>query len=222
MAAGDAGIVPGSCPNRKESMPLNSRSASLFLQNYFPTMPVQNEACKENSGLPQMAQACYAAAGNRIPNFIAVNFYMVIFDCHSYKQDMLLVRNINFLALTCAAKRWWWCFWCSRQNQWPHLMWLQQHCCLPGNCKASFNAGTLPVPCYHAICFSWLLAPGMAWWRRPSNILFWSIRVLSSFFSYWCFMLMSSPMNICRLGHQWVHARTLGHQIRIHQPPHRL
>jgi len=76
MAAGDPGIVPGSCPNRKESQPLNSRSASLFMQNYFPTMPVQNEACKENSGLPQMIQACYAAAGNRIPNFIAVNFYM--------------------------------------------------------------------------------------------------------------------------------------------------
>ncbi|KAK3132515.1 hypothetical protein QOZ80_6AG0523430 [Eleusine coracana subsp. coracana] len=74
--SGDPGIVPGSCPNRKESQPLNSRSASLFLQNYFPTIPVQNEACKENSGLPQMVQACYAAAGNKIPNFIAVNFYM--------------------------------------------------------------------------------------------------------------------------------------------------
>ncbi|XP_062193694.1 PI-PLC X domain-containing protein At5g67130-like isoform X2 [Phragmites australis] len=75
--SGDPGIVPGSCPNRRESQPLNSRSASLFLQNYFPTMPVENEACKENSvGLPQMVQACYAATGNRIPNFIAVNFYM--------------------------------------------------------------------------------------------------------------------------------------------------
>ncbi|KAL6596898.1 hypothetical protein ACP70R_047032 [Stipagrostis hirtigluma subsp. patula] len=75
--SGDPGIVPGACPNRKESQPLNSRSASLFLQNYFPTIPVENEACKENSvGLPQMVQACYAAAGNRIPNFIAVNFYM--------------------------------------------------------------------------------------------------------------------------------------------------
>jgi len=84
MAAGDPGIVPGSCPNRKESQPLNSRSASLFMQNYFPTMPVQNEACKENSGLPQMIQACYAAAGNRIPNFIAVNFYMVTFDPQNY------------------------------------------------------------------------------------------------------------------------------------------
>jgi len=110
MAAGDPGIVPGSCPNWKESQPLNSRSASLFLQNYFPTMPVQNEACKENSGLPQMAQACYAAAGNRIPNFIAVNFYMVIFVSHSYKQDTLVVWNRKFLTVICAAKRWWWCF----------------------------------------------------------------------------------------------------------------
>ncbi|KQJ86917.1 PI-PLC X domain-containing protein At5g67130 [Brachypodium distachyon] len=75
--SGDPGTVPGSCPNRKESQPLNARSASLLLQNYFPSIPVQNEACKENSvGLPQMVQTCYAAAGNRIPNYIAVNFYM--------------------------------------------------------------------------------------------------------------------------------------------------
>jgi hypothetical protein len=78
-SAGDPGIVPGSCPNRKESQPLNSGYASLFLQNYFPTIPVESEACKENSApLAQMVQACYNAAGNRMPNFIAVNFYMVI------------------------------------------------------------------------------------------------------------------------------------------------
>uniref|UniRef100_A0A8R7TS08 PI-PLC X domain-containing protein n=1 Tax=Triticum urartu TaxID=4572 RepID=A0A8R7TS08_TRIUA len=77
--SGDPGIDPSACPNRKESQPLNSRSASLFMQNYFPTIPVESEACKENSvGLPQMVQTCYAAAGNRIPNYIAVNFYMVI------------------------------------------------------------------------------------------------------------------------------------------------
>uniref|UniRef100_A0A8R7TSE8 PI-PLC X domain-containing protein n=1 Tax=Triticum urartu TaxID=4572 RepID=A0A8R7TSE8_TRIUA len=75
--SGDPGIDPSACPNRKESQPLNSRSASLFMQNYFPTIPVESEACKENSvGLPQMVQTCYAAAGNRIPNYIAVNFYM--------------------------------------------------------------------------------------------------------------------------------------------------
>ncbi|CAL9773914.1 unnamed protein product [Musa acuminata subsp. burmannicoides] len=74
---GDPGVVPGSCPNRKESQPLNSRYASLFLQNYFPTIPVQNEACKEHSvGFAEMVDACYRAAGNIMPNFLAVNFYM--------------------------------------------------------------------------------------------------------------------------------------------------
>ncbi|KAG0463069.1 hypothetical protein HPP92_021545 [Vanilla planifolia] len=74
---GDPGIVPGSCPNRKESQPLSSRYASLFLQNYFPTIPVQNDACKEHSsGLSEMVDSCYKAAGRQIPNFLAVNFYM--------------------------------------------------------------------------------------------------------------------------------------------------
>ncbi|CAI9758816.1 unnamed protein product [Fraxinus pennsylvanica] len=74
---GDPGVVPGSCPNRKESKPLNSRSSSLFLMNYFPTIPVQNEACKEHSSpLADMVGTCYKSAGNAMPNFIAVNFYM--------------------------------------------------------------------------------------------------------------------------------------------------
>ncbi|KAL6961467.1 hypothetical protein U1Q18_039236 [Sarracenia purpurea var. burkii] len=70
-------MVQGSCPNRKESKPLNSRSSSLFLQNYFPTFPVQDDACKENSApLADMVGTCYKAAGNVMPNFLAVNFYM--------------------------------------------------------------------------------------------------------------------------------------------------
>lgn len=74
---GDPGVVQGSCPNRKESKPLNSRSSSLFLQNYFPTFPVEADACKENSApLLNMVGTCYKAAGNAIPNFLAVNFYM--------------------------------------------------------------------------------------------------------------------------------------------------
>ncbi|XP_039127824.1 PI-PLC X domain-containing protein At5g67130 [Dioscorea cayenensis subsp. rotundata] len=74
---GDPGIAPGSCSNRKESQALNSRYASLFLQNYFPTIPVQNEACKEHSvGLAELVGDCYKAAGNLMPNFLAVNFYM--------------------------------------------------------------------------------------------------------------------------------------------------
>ncbi|KAK1276171.1 PI-PLC X domain-containing protein [Acorus gramineus] len=75
--SGDPGLVSGSCPNRKESQPLNSRKASLFLQNYFPTIPVQDDACKEHSvGLAEMVNTCYKAAGNIMPNFLAVNFYM--------------------------------------------------------------------------------------------------------------------------------------------------
>ncbi|KAK7827012.1 pi-plc x domain-containing protein [Quercus suber] len=75
--AGDPGVVKGSCPNRKESKRLNSRSASLFFQNYFPTYPVQSDACKEHSNpLAEMVGTCYKAAGNLMPNFVAVNFYM--------------------------------------------------------------------------------------------------------------------------------------------------
>ncbi|KAL9253950.1 PI-PLC X domain-containing protein, partial [Drosera capensis] len=75
--AGDPGVKPGSCPNRKESKKLSSRSASLFLMNYFPTMPVESQACNENSApLTSMVATCYKAAGNLMPNFVAVNFYM--------------------------------------------------------------------------------------------------------------------------------------------------
>ncbi|KAG8384361.1 hypothetical protein BUALT_Bualt04G0110100 [Buddleja alternifolia] len=74
---GDPGVVPGSCPNRKESKSLSSKSASLFLMNYFPTIPVQNEVCREHSApLADMVATCYKSAGNLMPNFIAVNFYM--------------------------------------------------------------------------------------------------------------------------------------------------
>ncbi|CAL1408635.1 unnamed protein product [Linum trigynum] len=75
--SGDPGVKPGSCPNRKESKPLNSKSASLFLMNYFPTYPVESDACKEHSApLAQMIGTCYKSAGNLMPNFLAVNFYM--------------------------------------------------------------------------------------------------------------------------------------------------
>ncbi|KAK1422037.1 hypothetical protein QVD17_24879 [Tagetes erecta] len=73
---GDPGVQQGLCTNRKESKPLTSKTASLYLQNYFPTIPVQDEACKENSTpLTDMVAACYKAAGNVMPNFLAVNFY---------------------------------------------------------------------------------------------------------------------------------------------------
>ncbi|KAG2375976.1 PI-PLC X domain-containing protein [Vigna angularis] len=75
--SGDPGVQGGSCPHRKKSKPLTSRSASLFLQNYFPTYPVEADSCKEHSApLADMVNTCYKAAGNMLPNFIAVNFYM--------------------------------------------------------------------------------------------------------------------------------------------------
>ncbi|KAG9156875.1 hypothetical protein Leryth_021575 [Lithospermum erythrorhizon] len=74
---GDPGVAAGSCHNRKESKPFNSKSASMFLMNYFPTMPVQSDACKEHSApLADMVGVCYKASGNMMPNFLAVNYYM--------------------------------------------------------------------------------------------------------------------------------------------------
>ncbi|XP_061355646.1 PI-PLC X domain-containing protein At5g67130-like isoform X3 [Gastrolobium bilobum] len=75
--SGDPGVQQGSCPHRKESKALNSRGSSLFLMNYFPTYPVEADSCKEHSApLAEMVNTCYKAAGNVLPNFIAVNFYM--------------------------------------------------------------------------------------------------------------------------------------------------
>ena len=79
LSAGDPGVQQGSCPNRKESKSLNSKSASLFLLNYFPTYPVKADSCKEHSApLADMVNTCYKAAGNVLPSFVAVNFYMVL------------------------------------------------------------------------------------------------------------------------------------------------
>ncbi|KAG6692154.1 hypothetical protein I3842_10G099300 [Carya illinoinensis] len=54
-----------------------NRPTSLFYQNYFPTIPVEAEACKEHSTpLAEMVGTCYKAAGKSMPKFLAVNFYM--------------------------------------------------------------------------------------------------------------------------------------------------
>ena len=105
LAAGNPGQVQGSCPNRKESQPLNSRAASLFLMNYFPTNPVERDACKENSnGLVQMVDTCNKTAGNLMPNFVAVNYYMVQINrslsvslslCHSGSLSLSLCLSVS-------------------------------------------------------------------------------------------------------------------------------
>ncbi|KAK0582496.1 hypothetical protein LWI29_026199 [Acer saccharum] len=73
---GNGGMIAGSCPNRAESPPMNTTSRSLVLVNYFPDGPDFTKACKHNSApLLAMVDTCYAAAGKRWPNFIAVDFY---------------------------------------------------------------------------------------------------------------------------------------------------
>lgn len=75
---GNDGMVAGSCPNRAESSPMNAMSRSLVLQNYFTTNPNMTQACADNSAnLISMMKTCHEAAGNRWPNFIAVDFYQV-------------------------------------------------------------------------------------------------------------------------------------------------
>ncbi|KAH9288323.1 hypothetical protein KI387_032440, partial [Taxus chinensis] len=73
---GDDGMKAGSCPNRAESSPLNDHSKSLVLENFFPSIPRKLLACEDNSDpLAEMIKTCYAAAGNRWANFLAVDFY---------------------------------------------------------------------------------------------------------------------------------------------------
>ncbi|KAJ1419137.1 PLC-like phosphodiesterase, TIM beta/alpha-barrel domain superfamily [Sesbania bispinosa] len=73
---GDEGMQPGSCPNRAESPSLNTKSRSLVLVNYFHTTPNRSQACADNSApLVSMMKTCHGAAGNRWPNFIAVDYY---------------------------------------------------------------------------------------------------------------------------------------------------
>jgi len=78
IADGDGGMIAGSCPNRAESPALDTTSRSLVLVNHFPDKPDITQACKHNSApLMGMVSTCYQAAGNRWPNFIAVDFYKV-------------------------------------------------------------------------------------------------------------------------------------------------
>ncbi|KAF0921785.1 hypothetical protein E2562_020080 [Oryza meyeriana var. granulata] len=73
---GDDGMDAGKCSNRAESAPLNDKTKSLVLMNYFPSVPVKITACLQHSkGLTDMVNTCYGAAGNRWANFLAVDYY---------------------------------------------------------------------------------------------------------------------------------------------------
>ncbi|KAH9319796.1 hypothetical protein KI387_021565 [Taxus chinensis] len=73
---GDSGMKIGTCTNRAESAALNTKSRSLFLQNFFPDNPDFPKGCKENyASLSSMLPVCYLAAGKRWANYLAVDFY---------------------------------------------------------------------------------------------------------------------------------------------------
>jgi hypothetical protein len=80
----------GKCSNRAESAPLNDKTKSLVLMNYFPSVPVKLTACLQHSNsLTGMVNTCYAAAGNRWANFLAVDYYKVnveLVQCRSTVQ----------------------------------------------------------------------------------------------------------------------------------------
>ena len=88
-------------PAQTESVPLNSKSALLFLMNYFPTIPDQSGTCKDHStALIQMINVCYHGAG-KAPNFIAVNFYMVCLHLDALPEHPELDRLIEMLVACC-------------------------------------------------------------------------------------------------------------------------
>lgn len=68
----------GRCPNRGESSPLNDKSKSLVLVNFFGSIPLKDLSCEDNSAdLINMLNTCSGAAGNRWANFVAVDYYKV-------------------------------------------------------------------------------------------------------------------------------------------------
>ncbi|GFP79793.1 pi-plc x domain-containing protein at5g67130 [Phtheirospermum japonicum] len=70
------GMIPRSCRNRQESAPLDDKTKSLVLINYFGSIPSKRSACVHNSkDLLNMLQTCHHASGERWPNFVAVDFY---------------------------------------------------------------------------------------------------------------------------------------------------
>lgn len=75
---GDGGMKAGECPNRGESSPMNDKTKSLVLVNYFRTLPIKMLACGQNNGgLSNITKTCYTDSGNRWANFLAVDFYKV-------------------------------------------------------------------------------------------------------------------------------------------------
>lgn len=84
----------GNCPNRGESSPLNDKTKSLVLVNYFESVPIKQTTCEHNSGeLINMLQTCYGSAGNRWSNFVAVDYYKVFTPF--FNQILYWICNIK-------------------------------------------------------------------------------------------------------------------------------
>jgi hypothetical protein len=101
---GDEGMQDGVCPNRGESPPMNTKSRSLVLVNFFHNTPNRSQSCADNSAqLLTMLKTCHAASGNRWANFIAVDYYQVIiflskFSLNYYqskKLSQIVYNNVN-------------------------------------------------------------------------------------------------------------------------------
>ena len=87
----------GGCPKRSESRPMDSKAQSLVLLNFFTSNPSQSWACSNNSApLISRLNACYQASGNRWPNYIAVDFYMVLYvDWYMYMYTLATRACLN-------------------------------------------------------------------------------------------------------------------------------
>ncbi|KAJ8774550.1 hypothetical protein K2173_016996 [Erythroxylum novogranatense] len=73
---GNDGLLGNKCTNRRESSSLDDKTRSLVLVNHFASVPVIGLACIQNSAsLLDALHKCYAEAGNRWSNFVAVDFY---------------------------------------------------------------------------------------------------------------------------------------------------
>jgi hypothetical protein len=85
VADGDDGMKAGSCANRGESPPLDDKSRSLVLVNYFRSIPMKELSCEDNSGnLINILHTCDGAAASRWANFVAVDYYKVCLSLANY------------------------------------------------------------------------------------------------------------------------------------------
>lgn len=97
ISDGDEGMQAGSCPPRAESAPMNTKSRSLVLVNYFHSTPNRTLSCADNSApLISMMKTCQeASGGNRWPNFIAVDYYQVSY----FTNNPLIMLVIDLITL---------------------------------------------------------------------------------------------------------------------------